>query len=109
MVKLNLDCEEKNIDMGGKAVIAIVMDPEGHDADAAALMVGSTSPHDAAIAMGNGIGSILSQLGKNTFNRVTLAQLVIKQIKDAIDGDSIAEKDIFEGTVDEFMAKGMGK
>ena len=34
---------------------------------------------------------------------------MIKQIKDAIDGDSIAEKYIFKGAVDEFMARGMEK
>ena len=111
MVKLNMNINdgEHNLEMEGKAVVAFVMDPKGHDADCAAMLVGSTSPHDAAFAMGKGIGSILSQLGKNTFDKVMLAQLVIKQIKDAIDGDSIAEKDIFDGTVKEFMAKGMEK
>ena len=109
MVKLNLNAGEHNIDIEGKVVIALVMEPKNHDSNCAAMIVGETSPHNAAVAMGCGVGSILSQLGKNTFDRVTLAQLVIKQIKDAIDGDSIAEKDIFEGTVDEFMEKGMGK
>lgn len=111
MVKLNMNINdgEHNLEMEGKAVVAFVMDPKGHDADCAAMLVGESSQHNVALAMGKGIGSILSQLGKNTFNRVTLAQLVIKQIKDAIDGDSIAEKDIFEGTVDEFMARGMEK
>lgn len=105
MVKLNLNAEEHNIDTEGKAVIAFVMEPKNHDSDYAAMMVGETSPHNAAVAMGCGVGSILSQLGKNTFDRVMLAQLVIKQIKDAINGDNIAEKNIFDGTVEEFIAK----
>ena len=111
MVKLNMNINDggHNLEMEGKAVVAFVMDPKEHDADCAAMLVGSTSPHDAAFAMGKGIGSILSQLGKNTFDKVMLAQLVIKQLKDAIDGDSIAEKNIFKGTVDEFMARGMEK
>ena len=111
MVKLNMNINdgEHNLEMEGKAVVAFVMNPKGHDADCAARLVGESSPHNAALAMGNGIGSILSQLGKNTFDRVMLAQLVIKQIKDAIDGDSIAKKDIFDGTVKEFMAGGMEK
>lgn len=111
MVKLNMNINdgEHNLEMEGKAVVAFVMDPKGHDADCAAMLVGESSPHNAALAMGKGIGSILSQLGKNTFDKVMLAQLVIKQLKDAIDGDSIAEKNIFKGTVDEFMARGMEK
>ena len=111
MVKLNMNMNdgEHNLEMEGKAVVAFVMDPKGHDADCAAMLVGESSPHNVALAMGNGVGSILSQLGKNTFDRVTLAQMVIKQIKNAIDGDSIAEKDIFDGTMKEFMAKEMEK
>ena len=111
MVKLNMNINdgEHNLEMEGKAVVAFVMDHKGHDADCVAMLVGESSPHNVALAMGNCVGSILSQLGKNTFDRVMLAQLVIKQIKDAIDGDSIAEKDIFDGTVKEFMAKGMEK
>lgn len=107
MVKLNLNMNdgEHNVDMEGKAVVAFVMDPKGHDADSAALMVGEASPHNAALAIGTGVGSILSQLGKSAFDRAMLAAEVMKYIKSALDGDSIKEKDIFEGTVEEFMAK----
>ena len=38
MVKLNLNNGTNNLDMEGKAVIAIVIDPVGHDADCEALM-----------------------------------------------------------------------
>ena len=109
MVKLNMNVNdgEYNLEMEGKAVAAFVMDPKGHDADGVAMLVGESSPHSVALVIGNGVGSILNQLGKNTFDKVMLAQLVIKQLKDAIDGDSIAEKNIFEGNVDEFMARGM--
>ena len=111
MVKLNMNMNdgEHNIEMEGKAVVAFVMDPKGHDADFVALLVGESSPHSVALAIGNGVGSILNQLGKDSFNRVLLAAEVMKQIKNALDGDNIKEKDIFEETVEEFMAKGMGK
>lgn len=107
MVKLNMNINdgEHNLEMEGKSVVTFVMDPKGYDADCAAMLVGESSPHNVAFAIGNGVGSILNQLGKNTFDRVMLAQLVMKQIKNALDGDSIKEKDIFEGTVKEFMAR----
>ena len=109
MVKLNMNMNdgEHNLEMEGKAVVAFVMEPKGHDADYAALVVGESSPHSIALAIGNGVGSILNQLSKDSFNRVLLAAEVMKQIKNAIDGDNIKEKDIFEGTVEEFMARGM--
>lgn len=111
MVKLNMNMNngEHNIDMEGKAVVAFVIDHEGHDADYAALLVGESSPHSIVLAIGNGVGSILNQLGKDSFNRVLLAAEVMKQIKNALDGDNIKEKDIFEGTAEEFMARGMEK
>lgn len=111
MVKLNMNINdgEHNLEMEGKAVVAFVMDPQGHDADCAAMLVGESSPHNVALAMGNGVGSILNQLGKDSFDRVLLAAEVMKQIKKALDGDNIKEKDIFDGTVKEFMAKGMEK
>ena len=111
MVKLNMNMNdgEHNLEMEGKAVVAFVLEPKGHDADCAALLVGESSPHSVALAIGNGVGSILNQLGKDSFNRVLLAAEVMKQIKNALDGDNIKEKDIFEETVEEFMAKGMGK
>ena len=111
MVKLNMNINdgEHNLEMEGKAVVAIVMDPKGHDADCAAMLVGESSQHNVALAIGNGVGSILNQLGKDSFNRVLLAAEVMKQIKNAIDGDNIKEKDIFEGTVKEFMARGIEK
>lgn len=96
MVKLNLNNGTNNLDMEGKAVIAIVIDPAGHDADCAALLLGEYSPYAAAKVAGTGIGSIVNQLGKNTFDRVMLAADVIKQIKGALDGDAIKEKDIVE-------------
>ena len=112
MVKLNLNNGANNLDMEGKAVIAIVIDPAGHDADCAALMLGESSPHAAALAAGTGIGSIINQLGRNTFDRVMLASKTMDQIKGAIDGSGIKEKDIaedkkiFEGTVEEFLDEG---
>ena len=111
MVKLNMNINdgEHNIEMEGKAVVAFVMDPKEHDADCAAMLVGESSPHNIALAMGNGVGSILNQLGKDSFDRVLLAAEVMKQIKKALDWDNIKEKDIFDGTVKEFMAKGMEK
>lgn len=111
MVKLNMNINdgEHNLEMEGKAVVAFVMDPKGHDADCVAMLVGESSPHNVTLAMGNGVGSILNQLGKDSFDRVLLAAKAMKQIKNAIDGDSIAEKNIFEGNVDEFMARGMEK
>ena len=107
MVKLNLNNGERNLDMEGKAVIAIVIDPSGHDADCAALMIGESSPHAAAIAAGTGIGSIINQLGKTTFDRVIIASKTMEQIKHAIDGSGIKEKDIveekiFEGKMEDF-------
>ena len=111
MVKLNMNINdgEHNLEMEGKAVVAFVMDPKGHDADCVAMLVGESSPHNIALAMGNGVGSILNQLGKDSFDRVLLAAKVMKQIKKALDGDNIKEKDIFDGTVKEFMARGMEK
>ena len=81
MVKLNLNNGTNNLDMEGKAVIAIVIDPAGHDADCGALMLGESSPHAAALAAGTGIGSIINQLGRTTFDRVMLAGKAIDQIK----------------------------
>lgn len=107
MVKLNLNNGTNNLDMEGKAVIAIVIDPAGHDADCAVLMLGETSPHDAALAAGTGIGSIINQIGRTTFDRVMLAGKAIDQIKHAIEGSGIKEKDIveekiFEGKMEDF-------
>ena len=96
MVKVNLDNGTDNLDMKGKAVIAIVIDPAGHDADCAVLMLGESSPYAAAKAAGTGIGSIVNQLGKNTFDRVMLAADVIKQIKGALEGNTIKEEKIVE-------------
>ena len=109
MVKLNLNNGTNNLDMEGKAVIAIVIDPADHDANCAALMLGESSPHAAALAGGTGIGSIINQLGRTTFDRVMLAGKAIDQIKKALEGDGVEEKDmlkekkIFEGTMEEFM------
>lgn len=114
MVKLNLNNGTNNLDMEGKAVIAIVIDPAGYDADGAALMLGESSPHAAALAAGTGIGDIINQLGRTTFDRVMLASKAIDQIKHALDGSGIKEKDIadvtdvaeekiFEGTMEEFL------
>lgn len=119
MVKLNLNNGTNNLDMEGKAVIAIVIDPSGHDADCAALMLGETSAHNTALAAGTGIGSIINQLGRTTFDRVMLASKAIEQIKHALDGRGIKEKDIanvtdvaeekiFEGTVEEYLDEELG-
>lgn len=114
MVKLNLNDGTNNRNVEGKAVIAIVIDPAGHDADCSALMLGESSPHAAALAAGIGIGSIINQLGRNTFDRVMLASKTMDRIKGAIDGSGIKEKDItdvtdvaeekiFEGKMEEFL------
>ena len=106
MVKLNLNNGTNNLDMEGKAVIAFVIDPAGHDADYAALMLGKSSLNEIAISAGTGIGSIINQLGKNTFDRVILAADVIKQIKGTLEGDTIKEEKIVEGKAEEFFEGG---
>lgn len=109
MVKVNLNSGTNNLDMEGKAVIAIVIEPAGHDADCAALMLGETSAHNTALAAGTGIGSIINQLGRTTFDRVMLAGKAIDQIKKALEGDGVEEKDmlkekkIFEGKMEDFL------
>ncbi|MBR2259633.1 MAG: hypothetical protein IJ899_20320 [Blautia sp.] len=112
MVKLNLNDGTNNRNMEGKAVIAIVIDPAGHDADCTTLMLGETSAYNTALAAGTGIGSIINQLGRNTFDRVMLASKIMDQIKGAIDGSGIKKKDItdvaeekiFEGKMEDYKA-----
>jgi hypothetical protein len=105
LIKLNLGNGTNNIELEGKAVVAIVIEPSGHDADYAALMVGESSPHIVAKAAGVGIGSIVSKMGRNTFDRAMLASTAIGQIKNAINGEGIKEEDvvkekIFEGRME---------
>lgn len=114
MVKLNLNDGTNNIDMEGKAVIAIVIDPVTTDgANYAALMIGNTSPHAARVAAGSGIGSIINQLGRDPFAKVELFAAAMKRCKDAIKGGikenpiinevkEVEEEEIFNGKMEDF-------
>lgn len=115
MVKLNLNDGTNNIDMEGKAVIAIVIDPVNTDgANCASLMIGDVSPRNAAVAAGSGIGSIINQIADNTFAKVALAVEAMKQIKAAVNGEiegktlrrevkrSEEEEEIFSGKMEDF-------
>lgn len=116
MVKLNLSDGTNNIDMEGKAVIAIVIDPVNADgANCASLMIGNVSPHNAAVAAGSGIGSIIEQIADNTFVKVMLAGEAMKRIKAAVNGEiegktlrrevkrSEEEEEIFSGKMKDFV------
>ena len=114
MVRLNLNNGTNNLDMEGKAVIAIVIDPADHDADCAALMLGETSAHNTAISAGTGIGSIINQLGRNPFDKVELFGVVMERAKNAIKGGikeenlkyevkEVEEEKIFDGKMEEFL------
>lgn len=115
MVKLNLNGGTNNIDMEGKAVIAIVIDPVTTDgANCAALMIGDTSPHAAMVAAGSGIGSIINQLGRDPFTKVKLFMLVMERAKNAVKGgieertimseikEVEEEEEIFNGKMEDF-------
>lgn len=115
MVKLNLNDGTHNIDMEGKAVIAIVIDPVATDgANCAALMIGDTSPYAAMVAAGSGIGSIINQLGRrDPFAKVELFAAAMKRCKDAVKGGikenpiineviEVEEEEIFSGKMEDF-------
>ena len=115
MVKLNLNDGTHNIDMEGKAVIAIVIDPVATDgANFAALMIGNVSPRNAAVAAGSGIGSIIEQITNNNFVKVTLAVEAMKRIEAAVNGETKwknllrevkgaeEEEEIFSGKMEDF-------
>ena len=115
MVKLNLSNEKENLNMEGKAVIAIVIDPANADGvNCVSLMIGDVSPRDAAVAAGSGIGSIIEQIADNTFAKVTLAVEAMKRIKAAVNGEiegktlrrevkrSEEEEEIFSGKMEDF-------
>ena len=110
MVKINLSNGTKSCDMEGKAVFAVVIDPVGYHENCATLIIGETSPNDAAAAVGAGIGTIINQLGKNTFDRAMLSAKTIDMIKNALDGDMsregklFEEKKIFEGPMEDYKA-----
>ena len=103
MVKLNLDNGTNDIELEGKAVVAIVIEPSDHNADYTALIVGESSPHIVAKAAGFGIGSIISKMGRNTFDRAMLASTAIGQIKNAINREGIKEEDVVKEKIFEEM------
>ena len=107
MVKLNLECGDKTVDFAGEAVIAIVLNPEGHVANTAAMILGDTSLYRAAKDVGRGFGSIINETGKSTFDKVRLALETMREIRDTIiSPEEAKEKKIYEGTMEEFLNGG---
>ena len=114
MVKLNLNDGKNNLDVEGSAVIAIVIDPVGQDADCAALVLGETTKYKVAFEAGSGIGSIINQLGRNPFDKVELFGVVMERAKNAIKGGikeenlkyevkEVEEEKIFDGKMEGFL------
>ena len=107
MVKLNLSSKEANMELEGQAVVAIVVDPKGHDEDTATLMLGEGSKYQIMSTVGHGVAAIVRELGKTNFSRAALAAVVVEQLKEVIeDEDAPKEEKIFEGKMEEFLDEG---